>query len=450
MGQIAVIELGQIPAGQVPDEPATHPWPHRRWALVALAIGLVLMTAGGSTPAARPLPMVALDASADSVVLAAGDRVFVVDRDTSAAGRGQAQYVTAYRSTNLERLWRVDLPVDGVAVAPLASADTVVLSRLDFAAPPGGQAGSGPETAALDPATGAVLWRHEASAEAWTSAGHVLLSAKSGESAADGEAGLYNHVFRVVSSRTGDVLWSVDVPAGGLWTYRYEGDRVALLALVLPGGRVELRDPNTGTLVRAGHTAAPSPANPGGLSAEIIGDLLLVREQAAVAAYALDRLDLRWRLPLTAGDNSWPNFCGDALCFTDERGGLRNVDPRTGRVRWSDPRWTTVLGAMEGSLLVSDLDPRTDGVRVVAVDPNTGQVRHDLGIWDAVDRNGQDEWLIGYQFNLTRTLVSRVDPARGTRLLGVLHDVSRSCRVQQPMLLCRRPDNTLGVWRLPG
>ncbi|HEX2774676.1 MAG TPA: PQQ-binding-like beta-propeller repeat protein [Micromonosporaceae bacterium] len=449
MDRIAVIELGEIPVGQVVDEPPARPWPHRRWALMALAIGLALVTVAGSAPAARPLPMVVLDVSTDSAVLATTDRVFVVDQDRVETGRGRDRYVTAYRLMNLEQLWRVDLPVDGVAVGPLASADTIVVSRLDFATPPDGQPGSGPETAALDAATGAVLWRHEGSAEAWTSAGHLLMSFPAGP-AADGESGRYRHILRAVSSHTGDVLWSAEVPAGALWTHRYDGDRVALLALILPGGRIELRDPNTGTLVRAGQIAAPSPGHPAELSAEIVGDLLLVRERAAVAAYPLDRLDLRWRLPLQDGDNSWPTSCDDALCFIDERGGLRNVDPQTGRVRWSDRRWMNVLGTVDGSLLVGEHDPRTDGVRVVALDPDTGQVRHDLGTWDGLDRNGQDEWLIGYQFNLTRALVSRVDPARGAWVLGVLHDVSRSCRVQQPMLLCRRTDNTVGVWRLPG
>jgi outer membrane protein assembly factor BamB len=446
VGRIAVIELGELPAGQVVDEPPTRPWPHRRWAFLVLALGL-LVPLGGSAPAARPLPMVVLDVSADSAVLATTDRVFVVDRDGSATGRGRDRYVTAYRLTNLDRLWRINLPIDGSAVAPLASADTVVLSRLDFATPPDGKAGSGPETAAVDAATGAVLWRLEGSVEAWTAAGNLLMSYPARRSAAGDEAG---RVFRAVSSRTGDALWSADVPAGALWTYRHDGDRVVLLALILPGGRVELRDPNTGTLVRAGQIDPPSPGNVGGVSAEIVGDVLLVGERAATAAYGLDRLDLRWRLPLQAGGNSWPTSCGDALCFIDERGGLRNVDPLTGRVRWSDRRWTNVLATADGSLLVGEHDPRTDGLRVLALDPDTGQVRQDLGTWDGLDRNGADEWLIGYQFNLTRALVSRVDDARGARVIGVLHDVSRSCRVQQPMLLCRRSDNTLGIWRLPG
>jgi outer membrane protein assembly factor BamB len=445
---IAVIELGEIPAGEVVDEPPSSPWPHRRSLFVALALGLALLTLGGGAPAAHPLPMVVLDASADSAVLATTDRVFVVDRERPGTGRGRDRYVTAYRLMDLTQLWRTALPVDGLAVAPLASADTLVLSRLDFPTPPDGQAGSGPQTAALDAASGTLLWRHAGTAEGWTSTGHLLISFDQGGPPTRG-SGHPAQELRAVSARTGRVVWSANVPAGALRTYRSEGDRLTLLAVGLPNGRVELRDPNTGQLLRAGQIAAPEPGRPTGLASEIVGDLLLVSEHDAVAAYGLDRLDLRWRLPRPPGGDSWASPCGAGLCFVDERFGLRSVDPQTGRVRWSG-RWTNVLAAADGALLVGDNDSRSDGLRVVAVDPETGQVRQDLGTWDGIDRNHRDEWVIGYQFDLTRALVSRVDPVRGTHVLGVLHDVSRSCRVQPPMLLCRRIDNTVGIWRLPG
>jgi outer membrane protein assembly factor BamB len=450
VSRIAVIELGEIATEQDIDEPPARPWSQRRWTFTALVVSLALVGLGGSAPSARPLPMVVVDVAANSAVLATPDRVVVVDPGRAVSGRGRGRYVTAYRLMDLERLWRIDLPVDGSAIAPLTSADTIILSRLDYATPPDRHPDARPDTAAVDAASGALLWRLEGSAEAWTSAGHLLMSFDQGGPAGVGEPDYDGQLLRAVSARTGAVVWKVEMPAGAIRTYRTENDRINLLALILPGGQIELRDPNTGELLRTGRTAAPPWSNPEAPSAEIVGDVLLVQERAAVAAYALDGLDLRWRLPVSAVGIRRPYWCGNALCFRHERKGLQRFDARTGRIRWSDRRWTTVLAATEGSLVVGNYDAASDRFHVVTLDPDTAQVRQDLGTWDGLDRNARDEWLIGYQFDLTRALVSRVDPERGARVVAILHDVSRSCRVRVQMLVCRRTDNTVGVWRLPG
>jgi outer membrane protein assembly factor BamB len=446
---IAVIDLGEIPTGQDIDEPPANPWPHRRRALFALAMVLALVTVGGgSAPPPRPLAMAVLAARTGSTVSVAGDRLFVAEQNRF----GIHRHVAAYRLTDLEQLWRVELPTEGQALWLLAVDGTlaVTLGRPD-------DGGRGATTVGLDIATGAVRWRHEAGLDGQTPSGRLLLwseRANSAGAAAGAEPGAAGQTLRAVHADAGDVVWSFDLPADATRSYQFDGVNVTLLAAMLPSGRVELRDLDSGKVLRSQQIGRPSAVPGAGQFAAIVGNLFLVWEASAMVAYGLDRLDLRWRFPFEVGGPAWPIPCGTAVCFiteggTTEGGQLTAVDPSTGRRKWSDLRWSTVLAEADGYLITSN-GGRDDQI-VAAVDPDTGQVRRELGSWQELHLDPVDGSMIGIRYGLSRTFVARIDPSRGTRILGVLHNIiNRSCWTASPRLLCWRSDNTLGIWQLPG
>ncbi|HEX7745711.1 MAG TPA: PQQ-binding-like beta-propeller repeat protein [Micromonosporaceae bacterium] len=443
MDRIAVIDLGEVSAGQVLDDPPARGWPHRRWALVAVALGLVLGTAGGSAPVPRPLPMAVVDAPSDLITVhVVGDRIFVAD----APGPGERS-IAGYRLMDLEPLWRVDLPIGGQTTGLALAGDTLVLiGEPQAIGQPDGQLAVEPDIVGLDAATGATRWRHRGFVEGPTPGGRLLVSVRPAGPGGDPPPGELMTV-RALSADTGDVVWSYDAPAGALMANHYDGPRVALLGVLLPTGRFELRDADTGQILRSGQIdVAAATAGPEHY-VEIVGDFLVVRETSRVAVYGLDRLDLRWTIPVRPGQDGAVSWCGQLLCLNSQNWqGISALDPQTGRIKWSQPRWSTVQPAGE-HLVAVESDPQRDGQHVVVIDPETGHARRDLGAWQGLDWTADS--ITGMRFDRTEALVARLDPARGVRVLGVLHDVSRDCWITASMLLCRRTDNKIGVWRLP-
>lgn len=453
MGVIAVIDLGEVPTGRVvEDDPPVRP--RRRWPAAALVLAAALSTIVAADPMPGPLPAAVVDVPGDVRVLVDGDRLFVIQPFALSQGRSDGRYVAAFHLMDLEQLWRVDLPLGDDLYGITTADNALVLTGEPQLTRPDGQGAAAlgdnvQETVGLDVATGALLWRHKGFVEGLTVGGRLILSTEfwrpGAVPAGSGPDGA-GRALRALSG-SGGVVWSYVPPPGALRSYQYAGDAVQLLVVVLADGRVELRDTDTGQLLTSRQVGPLPRDEAAGRYVEVVGDLLLVRVGSEVLAYGLDRLDLRWRLPFQTGRDGWFTACGDAICVVHEVGGLKVLDPSTGRVRWSDPRWTWGF-AFRDWLMVTDADPRHDLMTVAVVDPYSGQVRRDLGHWNAFDV--ADGSIVALRFDRTRVLVARIDPARGAQVIGALSDVvAASCRVRLSSLWCRRTDNTLGVWRLP-
>jgi hypothetical protein len=138
------------------------------------------------------------------------------------------------------------------------------------------------------------------------------------------------------------------------------------------------------------------------------------------------------------------------------------LDRDTGAIRWSDPRWGSLLPV--GPYLLGSNEARpmlAAGLSVL--DPATGRVLGELGSWQVLGRSpddatrpgdGQpagDTRLTGVRINSDgRAWVADLDPAAGTaRPLAVLHDVSGDCQATDGLLVCRRLTGAIGVWHLP-
>nr|MDT0656985.1 hypothetical protein [Micromonospora sp. DSM 115978] len=465
---VAAIELGEMPAAAAPvrgpagpptiRRPATHRgrWsvrrPARSW--LGAALGTLLVMAVADAPLPGPPAESAVPARLGAVTFAAEGRLFVADPRVDATPSDR--WLAAFRLPDAAPLWRIPMPLAGPLGTALVVDRTLVLT-VDWSSV------VGRETVGVDVGTGRVRWWREATLEGVTAGGDLLLwTAPWTASVTDNPAG----TLRAVEPTDARARWTLPLPAGALHSYRYqrgpagdpgEADRVAdrsgpvrAEALVVSSrrGRVEIRDLSAGRVVRA---ADLPPRGPPGdrLLPRVAGDLLLVDDGLrTVTAYGLDRLDRRWQMTVDLGREFGPSPCGAGLCLYGRHGGVRVADPATGRTRWTDSRWDTLVRVGDG-LLASRLD-RSGPARLAVLDPATGEVRGELGAWQVVRTSAEPGRLTGVRVGADGTAwVADLDPVTVTaRLRERLSGVSGGCEAGADVLICRRLDGSIGLWQV--
>ncbi|MEU4241065.1 PQQ-binding-like beta-propeller repeat protein [Actinoplanes sp. NPDC026619] len=168
----------------------------------------------------------------------------------------------------------------------------------------------------------------------------------------------------------------------------------------------------------------------GGQSETIIGDTLYLHTDIFLAAYRLRDLHLQWHARIAEPDVL--GVCGALICAAGGHG-VTAVDPKTGGIRWTGPRWRTI--SADGMAVGIDLT-------AARLDPATGRVIEEFGrgatVGDLLLRNDRDRtWVTG--------LVSR-------EIIGVLPLVvsTRSCTAAGDYLACPTGGQTVTVWKVRG
>lgn len=442
---MATIELGEL-SGDPPatDEPvARAPRFRSRGLRVGVLLVLLLATMAGGVRAAGPLPEADVPARVGATIFATGGRLLVADPVHIGE---EGQWLTAYRLPDGERLWRVPLPLRGNAGPWTVSGGTLLMSAEWGAVNP-------PETVAVDLATGAERWRRLAWLEGVTQGGDVMLwTSRYGDWAQEEER---PGTLRAVSTTTGSERWALPLPAGTIRTYQRDGGwlwseaSLRLAVIGLPDGELQVRDLGTGELRRRARPSAPSS---GRWYPEVARDLLVLtsREEAAVV-YDLASLTPRWTLTRKISPREFgPLPCADLLCLYGETGGVRALDPVTGRVRWSDKRWGVPLST-DGRLVATEARGSATRARpLTVVDPATGALLGELGIWEVLGPSPAGGLLAIRSGPDGLVWVARLDVARRTsRLLGRLERVAGECQTGSGVLFCRRINGSIGIWRLP-
>ncbi|MGC4805546.1 PQQ-binding-like beta-propeller repeat protein [Micromonospora sp. DT233] len=442
---MSVIDLGELRDDVEPDPPARPPRSVGRPLRVALAGALALLALAGSVPAAPTLSaLVPWGVGGDFVVL--GGRVYVAAPEN--LGGGGTREMTAYAPPtraggDLRPLWRAALPFGAGEIQGQEHGGLVLFT--------GDHSNGGPETVAVEAASGRQRWRLSGSATR-TAGGGLLLFGFS-----RGEGGQQPIPLRVVDLASGRLRWSA--PLGPDRTaLHYRGVEIDRVALVGGSGRIEVRDAGSGEVLA---TREPSA---GGLreyqGVQIVADLLLVitgdpSGRRRVTAYGLGGLDRRWELDLAPSQEL--SYCADLLCAGSPEAGLSMLDPATGRPGSAIPRLQWVVTSRGGRLLVvvgtdqGEADAPA-GMPFAVLDAATGRTVAELGRWDLADDWDPDGPLLGTR--RTREgglLVAELDPVRAvTRHLGVLHDTAGDCHSDGWDLVCRRPSGAYGWWRLGG
>ena len=456
------IELGERlaePADE--DRPLARSWLAARWVRLGavLAILLATMTAAGTGPAR--MTAVTIPARLGAVMVTGDDRIFVIDPvDTTTE---PSQQVSAFRLRDGALLWRVRMPVPGPLGGHLLIGGTLVMTSDWGSVAPR-------RTVGVDTATGAISWLRTATFETATANGDVLLWTPDPDVGAPGGPGwddtavgwgfLPPGTLQAVVPDSGVVRWSAALPSGVVRGYGgqpdafsadwSDGPHPVVAVTRLPAGRVEVRDLASGRVVRSAELPQLSAVGSGRWPPQVVGDLLLIPDgQQSVTAYGLDRFDRRWTTEWDVDREPWPVPCGEMLCVFSPHGGVRMLDRDSGAIRWTDPRWSSVLPI--GSYLVASDEARPLlAAGLTVLDPVTGRDLGDLGAWQVIGRrNGMR--LTGVRTDLDgRTWVADLDLAPvSVRLLAVLPDVSGDCRSVHRALVCRRLDGAIGVWHLP-
>ena len=447
---MATIELGDVSAA--PDLVETDPAAGQvrlppRPVLVAALLVLLLVTMASAAVPPRPLPEVVLATGLGASAFTAGDRLIVADPVSLSGGN---QWLSAYRLPDGEQLWRVRMPLPGNAGPVAMTGETLVMSAEWGSVFPS-------ETVALDLATGTERWRRLAWLEGVTETGDVLLwTSRFGDWRRGEER---PGTLRSVSADTGAESWSVPLPAGAVRTFRRQDGESAgpgagairQVVVALPSGEIQIRDVGTGQVLRSARLPAPES---GRRYVDLIGDLLLLGDdgERAIVAYALDDFVPRWRITRRTNPHEWgPLPCGDLICFFGETGGVRALDPGSGRELWTlERRWGGML--TEGDRLLAVTTEATESMArsLAVVDPVTGEIVGTLGAWNVLGSTPDRGLLAIRPGPEDRTWLVRLDPDSGEyRLLDRLKEVSGDCQVGSGVLHCRRMDGSIGFWRLP-
>ena len=441
-----VIDLGEVPRRQPAAPPAEEEgaaWSPGQRRLFGAIASILLIWLGATVPVPPPLAAARLDTEGRDYVLYGSDHYYAFGLGDGPGDRT----VTAYGLPDGATAWRVRvlrskeswLTVPKVGPPTLISDETAAADATTVG------------DAAVVASSGRVLYRAGAQLIGIAPSGGVRLwTSRSGEFGV--EAGGRHLVGHDLTARR--ARWSYDAPAGAwLWWDPNDGGLRAV-AVLLPSGRLELRDLEAGRLVAAADVLRPrNPAEPSG-AVQLAGDLVLVEDwrdgRVWVTAYGRQRLDRRWTTPMDLA-SEYVEPCGGLLCVGGLNGGIRVLDAATGRTTWASDRWS-FLEPVGDYLLAGPAGARPGGAGLMVLDPRTGRVRADLGRWTPVWPVPPDGQPIAVRHDLrnSRSWFGRIDVARGQVFtVRAVTGVTDDCRAGREYVTCRRPDGRTGVWQLP-
>jgi hypothetical protein len=440
-----LIDLGELPQGGKQGVRAAVSWsPHRFRNVLGVVAVLLLALLSGAAHQPDPVAPTIISARLGDNMYVAGDRLFVVSAGSELlASPVQNKIISTYAlpAGNLLSLTTVAVP--GAIFDVTQAGQTVLVS---FQADTEGAEA----TVALAAGTNHALWRVPSRMFGVSAArGMVILRENSPEF---GDLHWYG-----VDLTSGAVRWSLVQPARGYITATDYRDGFPRRLIVANDGALEVRDAETGAVTARSTYPAPSAGSNPELNVWTAGDLVLVGDgTAGTIAYGLDDLTVRWRNPVDLSQYWIQTDCGTIICAFHQRRGMLALEPATGRTLWSAARWS--YADLVGSYLVAaDTDSDGDGadadLRLSVLDPATGRVRGDFGDWQTAGTARPDGTVIGMRAETTLDVVwyARLNPAdHGVQVLGAAEKVSGDCQTTLDVLVCRRVDASVGVWRLTG
>jgi hypothetical protein len=434
-----LIDLGEVPSGDRPaDMPAAAPqrWVRRRRLLPALLAAVLIATLTGSARVAPWAGPKLIPSKLGEATFVTGDRLFLVG---ARAEETETKIVRTYALPAGTPLSVTTIPaVTGPIYDVTGVAGILFVSyQLD--------AFGAVATVAMAAGTQRELWRRRA---------QVV-----GVSRPDGLVLLRENHFDAgalhwygVDLASGAVRWTLTQPVDGYIaeTDYTDGFPRRLVSLDV-SGRLVVRDSTTGAAVAATTIPAPSDWARNGVALWPDGDLILVGDHTTATAYTLSRLTERWRAPVDLYTLYVGTHCGPVLCvFSPGGAGVQVLDRATGRTRWASDRWSYA------EQLGRNLVVYRDGVGAAppeVVDSATGQVRADLRPWESIGPVRPDGSVVVLHVEpfSGRAWYGLFDPTRlAVRLVGRAERIFDDCHTSPDVLVCRRQDGFVGIWRLTG
>ncbi|MDI6103268.1 PQQ-binding-like beta-propeller repeat protein [Actinoplanes sp. NEAU-A12] len=436
----ALIDLGEVPADG-PEEPSlpTAPVPYR-WILGLLAVILLAVLGGAGPPPPPPPAPVVLPLALGESVHVVGDRLYVIGLSDPFGTVARTHTIRSYDLPGMNLLGTYTVPVTGDIFTVNDGGDgTLVVSYNDY------EFGT-PGTVAVRAGGGQPVWKRAVTVYGRSPDGGLLLASEEPEVRTEES----RSVWHALDPRTGAVRWSVEQPENGQLAvesgYFWEGYPQFLYTLH-GDGRLEARDGLTGAITATGRHR--QPVGPGTSFQVAAGLLLIGRDTGEIVAYDERTLTERWRrddpvLP----EEGYQLDCGPVICAVAMQDGLVGIDPATGREIWrADPYDTSeVIG---DRVLVShsqEAEPVLD-----VLDPGTGRIVARIGAW--VSGGPGPAPGTAYVHRIRRSDGSVrygvLDLGTGrVRVTGAADRIAGDCQFGKGVLLCRRLDSSLAVWRL--
>jgi outer membrane protein assembly factor BamB len=450
-----VIDLGVVERSRPQWEPPVA-WSRRfgreaRWLALALVAAVVagLLAAGGARPPQRPV--FRLDYQVLEVAAAAG-RVFAIRYGNAGGGRR----IEAFDARAGRPLW--SLPVGLEHHLAFARGGTLLTVSGN-----NGRDAQDSVVTAFDPATGAELWHRDAvGIVGW--AGDVILGRDltdlpeprqpDADPTAEPEPLQHEQRFFAFDRRTGQVAWTLVVPAGSAVSFgrdRAQPYRLTSLFELDPDGRLRVRDLRTAAVTGERRLDWSGPFD----MFDVSDDGLLGARQIVVSRPGTGGVDV---LDGGTGARLWHRAdepysglfaCAAERYCTTRDGGLDAIDAATGLAAWHVEGYPNVLWS-DGRYLVVGGFQEAPAQTVVVVDGRTGAVLHRLDGWAGA-------WSTRAQVVVSRaagertSVVATLDPASGR--MSVLGRGDRwfgqpQCDVDGRTLACLASGD-LSVWRLP-
>jgi hypothetical protein len=426
-----LIDLGEMPARRaVPAAiaAARRPFPLRA-VLGAFTLVLVALLAGAA-PHPPPVPPTIIPGRLGDATFVGGDRLHVVSSGRSLPNSlVQNRVINTYSLPDARLLDRTQVAVSGGVTWVWQGAGTVVVSyQVDTT---GAWA-----VVAVAAGTERVLWRRAAR---WV-----------GGSAGDGLVVLDTDQAELgVELATGQTRWSVPHPADGFTSTAGDQDGFPRwLVTVTDSGRLETRDARTGTVL-AEATASRLTGRANGLIWPV-GDLVLVDTGGSgFDAYRLPDLRKVWRTSADLSQSWTQASCDVVICTFRQQRGMTALDAATGRVAWSSEQWGYAEAV--GDYLIATTSEQAGGTPGLWVlDPATGRPLGDFGAWQGLGPAGNG--LFYGKLDVPgeyRGFYAVLDPAtRRVRILGTAEKILGDCETTTDVLICRRTDASVALWRL--
>jgi hypothetical protein len=433
-----LIDLGELsqPGGRV-GGPRRVPRPYR--SMLAVLAVLLLAAAAGSAYRRPPDPPTIVAARLGDSMFVGADRLYVVSAGPEVPGSViQNKIISVYGLPAGNLLSLTTVAVSGAIFDVTSVGATILVSyQVDTV--------DEEATVALAAGTRTALWRRPARLLGVLAAGNLVLLREN--SPQFGSLNWYG-----IDLDTGKVRWQLPQPVRGYVTETaFAGGFARSLVTVDEDGRLDLRDTATGAVTAATTIPVPPDWSTEGIALWPDADLVLLGDHTGTTAYALPDLTELWRSPIDLHTSYVQPGCGDAVCFFSPRDdGVKVLDRATGRVRWASDRWS--YADRVGSYLLAGANgPDGPDRTLFVVDTRTGRLHGDFGAWQRIGEPQADGTVVGLWEQPGSDVVryARLDPARlSTRILGIAEQVSGDCQTTAEVLVCRRTDASVGIWRL--
>jgi hypothetical protein len=429
-----------IDLGDVRDQPratagvvARPPVPIRT-VMAVLAVLLLSMLAGAAH-LRPPTPPKIIPARLGDAMFVTGDRLFLVGAGPSP----QIKIISAYALPAGALLTRTTVTVTGAIFDVTAVGRTVLVSyQVDSV--------GAESTVALEAGTDHAIWRRPARMNGVSAAGDLVLLREN--SPQFGPLHWYG-----VDLTTGALRWSLEQPVRGYLTeVTDDAGFPGRLVSVDADGTLLVRDAGTGAITARSTIPVPADWARRGIALWPDGDLILVGDHTGATAYGLGDLAARWHTTVDLYSSYPGPGCGDAICLFGPRGaGVTVLDRGTGHIRWTSDRWS--YGQRSGPDLVTVGGSQLSDQHLGVVDIATGRPRGDFGPWRPAGPLLPDGTIVGLHDQPVDNIVwyALLDPSRlGVRMVGSAAQVSGDCSFTAGVLVCRRTDASVGIWRLTG